>query len=76
MISFLIAGAWVALVLSLPISATRAGQTLQSWAGVLFLLALSTPLLMGLVGAMGGAVPAPQAAGGGIGDLLGTVLGS
>ena len=75
MISFLIAGACVAFVLSLPISATRAGQTLRRWAGVLFLLALAPALFMGLVGAMGGAVAAPQATGGGIGDLLGTVLG-
>jgi len=74
-ISFLIAGACVAFVLSLPISATRAGQTLRRWAGVLFLLALAPALFMGLVGAMGGAAAAPQATGGGIGDLLGTALG-
>ncbi|MCG3195111.1 MAG: hypothetical protein DIJKHBIC_04381 [Thermoanaerobaculia bacterium] len=75
MISLLIAGACVAFVLSLPISATRAGQTLRRWAGVLFLLALAPALFMGLVGTMGGTVAASQATGGGIGDLLGTVLG-
>ena len=75
MISFLIAGACVAFVLSLPISATRAGQTLRRWAGVLFLLALAPALFMGLVGAMGGTVAAPQPGGGGGGDLLGTALG-
>ncbi len=75
MISLLIAGACVAFVLSLPISATRAGQALRRWAGVLFLLALAPAFFMGLVGAMGGTVAAPQATGGGIGGLFGTVLG-
>lgn len=50
MISLLIARARVAFVLSLPISAARAGQTLLRWAGVLFLLALAPTLFMGLVG--------------------------
>lgn len=75
MISFLIAGACIAFVLSLPISATRVGQTLRRWAGVLFLLALAPALFMGLVGAMGGTAAAPRAGGGGVGDLLGTLLG-
>ncbi|HQR45270.1 MAG TPA: hypothetical protein PK598_04540, partial [Thermoanaerobaculia bacterium] len=74
-ISFLIASACVVFVLSLPISATKAGQTLRRWAGVLFLLALAPALFMGLVGAMGGTVAAPRAVEGGVGDLLGTVLG-
>ena len=47
MISLLIARACVAFVLSLPISATRAGQTLRRWAGVLFLLALAPALFVG-----------------------------
>jgi hypothetical protein len=72
-IAFLIAAACVAIVLSLPISATKAGQTLRRWAGVLFLLALAPALFMGLLGAMGGTVSAPHAAGGG--DVLSTLLG-
>ena len=77
MISFLIASACVVFVLSLPISATKAGQTLRRWAGVLFLLALAPALFVGLVGAMGGSSGTPQAAtgaGGGV-DALGTVIG-
>jgi len=76
-ISLLIAAACVVFVLSLPISATKAGQTLRRWAGVLFLLALAPALFMGLIGAMGGAAGTPQAgsgAGSAVG-VLGTVLG-
>ena len=74
MISFLIAAACVVFVLSLPISATKAGQTLRRWAGVLFLLALAPALFVGLIGAMGGSSGMPHAgtgAGGGV-DVLGT----
>ncbi len=60
MIPLLIAAACVAFVLSLPISATRAGQTLRRWAGVLFLLALAPSLFMGLFGAMGGSISTPR----------------
>ena len=59
MIAFLFAAACVAFVLSLPISATSAGQTLRRWAGALFLLALAPALFMGLFGAMGGALSVP-----------------
>ncbi|MCK6681009.1 MAG: hypothetical protein L6R30_01155 [Thermoanaerobaculia bacterium] len=77
MISFLIAAACVVFVLSLPISATKAGQTLRRWAGVLFLLALAPALFMGLNGAMGGAAGTPRAgAGAGRGvDALAAILG-
>jgi hypothetical protein len=71
--AFLIASACVAFVLSLPISATKAGQTLRRWAGVLFLLALAPALFMGLFGAMGGTANAPPS--GGTGDVLSTILG-
>ncbi|MFN7988866.1 MAG: hypothetical protein U0529_15445 [Thermoanaerobaculia bacterium] len=78
MISFLVAAACIVFVLSLPISATKAGQTLRRWAGVLFLMALAPALFVGLVGAMGGAVgPAHvgSGAGGSAVDVLGTLLG-
>ena len=77
MISFLVASACVVFVLSLPISATKAGQTLRRWAGVLFLLALAPALFVGLVGAMGGSISSPHAGtgvGGGV-EALGTVVG-
>ena len=73
MIAFLIASACVAFVLSLPLSATKAGQTLRKWAGLLFLLALAPALFMGLFGAMGGTVNVPPS--GGTGDVLSTILG-
>lgn len=77
MSSFLIASACVVLVLSLPISATKAGPTLRRWAGVLLLLALTPAIFVGLVGAMGGSSGAPYvgtSAGSSV-DALGTVLG-
>ncbi len=73
MISFLIAAACVAFVLSLPISKTGAGQTLRRWAGVLFLLALAPALFMGLLGSMGStAIPAASSGGD---DFFGKTLG-
>ena len=73
MIALLIAAACVAFVLSLPISATKTGQTLRRWACVLFLLALAPAVFMGLFGAMGGTVSAPHV--GGFGDVLSTLFG-
>jgi hypothetical protein len=72
-IALLFAAACVAFVLSLPISATGAGQTLRRWAMMFFLLALAPALFVGLFGAMGGALSVPHF--GGLGDLLSTLLG-
>jgi hypothetical protein len=72
-IALLVAAACVVFVLSLPISATKTGGLLRSWAGVLFLLALAPAIFFGLFGAMGGTASAPHPGAGG--DVLSTLLG-
>jgi hypothetical protein len=73
-LALLIASACVAFVLSLPIGATRAGQTLRKWAAVLLLAAFLPALFVGLVRTMQVASGSAPDGGSAIGTIFGLLV--